>query len=155
VPHPGVSKDRVQLQLTPGGHGTTGAVTVVLSSKVRWSLRFTGGADEQVVDLTGGKVAGIDVIGGSRRFQLSLPKASGTVPVHVTGGIDDFSIQSPPGNPVRVQVQGGAKTVAAGEVTLRDVKPGSKLTPKNWKSTNRYDVTVAARTTLLSVDNAE
>jgi hypothetical protein len=45
--------------------------------------------------------------------------------------------------------------VAAGTVTLRDVKPGSTLTPKDWKVADRYDVTAAARVTLLSVDSAE
>jgi hypothetical protein len=154
VPSATVSKERVQLQLTPDGKGTSGDVAIVLSSKVRWSLRFTGAGDEQVVDLSAGQVAGIDVIGGSRRFELSLPKATGTVPVHVTGAIEDFSIQSPPGSPVRVQMQGGAKTVAAGKVTLRDVKPGSTLTPKDWKVANRYDVDASARLTLLSVDIA-
>jgi hypothetical protein len=154
VPSAAVSKNQVKLQLTPDGDGATGDVDVLLSSKVRWSLRFTGGADEQVVDLSGGQVAGIDVIGGSRRFELSLPKATGTVPVHVTGAIEDLSIQSPQGSPVRVQMQGGAKTVAAGKVTLRDVKPGSTLTPKDWKVANRYDVDAAAWLTLLSVDSA-
>jgi hypothetical protein len=52
-------------------------------------------------------------------------------------------------------MQGGAKTVAAGKVTLRDVKPGSTLTPKDWKVANRYDVDASARLTLLSVDNAD
>ena len=153
LPNAVLSEDRVQLHLTGDGD-TAGTVDVVLSSKVRWSLKFTGGADEQIVNLTGGRVAAIDVVGGSRRFELSLPKPTGTVPVRVTGAIEDFSIKSPVGSPVRVQVDSGAKTVAAGEVTLRDVKPGSTLTPKNWKVANRYDVDAAARVTLLSVVNA-
>jgi hypothetical protein len=53
---------------------------------------------------------------------------------------------------VRVQVDSGAKTVAAGDRTLRDVRPGSTLTPKGWQVQNRYDVDAAARITLLSVD---
>ena len=154
LPSPLISKDRVRLQLTRDGDGTSGDMDVVLSSKVRWSLRFAGSADEQIVDLTAGQVAGIDVVGGSRRFELSLPKASGTVPVLVTGAVEDFSIQSPADSPVRVKVDSGAKTVAAGDVTLRDVKPGSTLTPKDWKVANRYDVHAAARLTLLSVEIA-
>jgi hypothetical protein len=153
-PSPVLSEDRVQLHLTPAGRGANSNVDVVLSSKVRWALRFTGGADEQIVDLTTGQVSALDVLGGIRRFQLKLPKPSGTVPVRVTGAIEDFSIQSPVGNPVRVRVDSGAKTVAAGQVTLKDVKPGSTLTPKDWKVTNRYDVDAAARVTLLSVGNA-
>jgi hypothetical protein len=152
APSPVLADDRVQLHLTPDGGGSSGRVEVLLSSKVRWALRFTGGADEQSVDLTGGRVSSIDVVGGSRRFQLSLPKPAGTVPVRVTGAVEDLSITSPKDSPVRVQVASGAKKVAAGDRTLRDVRPGSTLTPKGWQVKNRYDVDAAARITLLSVD---
>jgi hypothetical protein len=155
VPSPVLSEDRVQLHLTPDGEGASGNVAVTLSSKVRWSLRFIGGADEQIVDLRGGQVSAIDVVGGSRRFELSLPKPAGTVPVRLTGSIEDFSVTSPAGAPVRVKVGSGAKTVAAGDRTLRDVKPGSTLTPKDWQVKDRYDVVAAAWVTLLSVENAK
>jgi hypothetical protein len=147
-----VSDDRVQLHLTADDTNADGQVEVLLSTKVRWALRFVGGADQQVVDLTGGKVSGLQVLGGSRRLQLALPKPAGTVPISVTGSIEDFSITSPKDSPVRVQVESGAKTVAAGDRTLRDVQPGSTLTPKGWNVPNRYDVDAAARVTLLSVD---
>jgi hypothetical protein len=156
LPSPVLSQDEVQLMLTANGAGNTdaGNVDVVLSSKVRWSLRFTAGGDEQIVNLTGGQVARIDVLGASRRFELSLPKPVGTVPVRVTGAIEDFSVKSPVGAPVRIQLGSGAKTVAAGQRTLRDVRAGSTLTPKNWQVQNRYDIDAAARVTLLSVENA-
>jgi hypothetical protein len=152
APSPVLADDRVQLHLTPDGDGTSGRVEVLLSSKVRWALRFTGGADEQSVDLTGGRVRSIDIVGGIRHFELSLPKPAGTVPVRVTGAVENLSITSPKDSPVRVQVDSGAKTVAAGDRTLRDVRPGSTLTPKGWQVQNRYDVDAAARITLLSVD---
>jgi hypothetical protein len=147
-----VSDDRVQLHLTADDTNADGQVEVLLSTKVRWALRFVGGADQQVVDLTTGKVSGLQVLGGSRRLQLALPKPAGTVPISVTGSIEDFSITSPKDSPVRVKVDSGAKTVAAGDRTLRDVQPGSTLTPKGWNVPNRYDVDAAARVTLLSVD---
>ena len=110
--------------------------------------------DEQIIDLTGGKVSAIDLSGGSRRVDLVLPQPAGTVPVRVTGAVDELSVTSPTGSPVRVQVDSGAKTVAAGDKTLRDVKPGSTLTPKDWKVPNRYDVDAASRITLLTVRSA-
>jgi hypothetical protein len=150
-PSPIVKDDDVQLRLTADGNDDGGGLEVLLSSKVRWALRFTAGGDEQIVDLSGGQLARIDVLGASRRFELALPKPSGTVPVRVTGAIEDFSVTSPTGNPVRIQLGSGAKTVAAGDRTLRDVKPGSTLTPKNWNVKDRYDVDAAARLTLLTV----
>jgi hypothetical protein len=147
-----VSDDRVQLHLTADGVNADGQVQVLLSTKVKWALRFVGGAEQQVVDLTAGKVSGLEVLGGTRRLQLALPKPAGTVPISVTGAIEDFSITSPKDSPVRVKVDGGAKTVAAGERTLQNVEAGSTLTPKGWSVPNRYDVDAAARVTLLSVD---
>jgi hypothetical protein len=154
APSPVLSENRVQLLLSPDGDGASGVVEVVLSSKVTWALRFVGGADEQIVNLTGGRLSSLDLAGGSRRVDLTLPAPTGTVPLRITGAIEDLSIASPAGNPVRVQVDSGAKTVAAGSRTLRDVGPGSTLTPKGWKVLNRYDVDAAARITLLSVRTA-
>jgi hypothetical protein len=151
IPKPVVSQDRVQLNLVPDGDGSTGAVEVVLTSKVLWNLRFAGATDEQRIDFTGGEVGGIELVAGSRLTEIVLPKPAGTVALKVTGAVDELSLTSPAGNPVRVQMEGGAKTVAAGARTLRDVKPGSTLTPKDWKTNDRYDVTAQARVTLLSV----
>jgi hypothetical protein len=124
---------------------------VLLSSKVKWTLRFVGGADEQVVDLRGGRIGSVDVLGAARRLELALPAPSGTVPVRVSGAVEDLSITAPPGSPVRVRLDSGAKTVVAGERTLRDVQPGSTLTPQGWQAHNRYDVHAQSRITLLSV----
>jgi hypothetical protein len=90
VPSPVLAKNRLQVHLVPRGAGATGKVTVVLSSRVRWTLRFVGGADEQVVDLRGGRVGSIDVLGAARRFELALPAAAGTVPVRLTGAVEDL-----------------------------------------------------------------
>jgi hypothetical protein len=151
VPSPVVAKNRVQLHLTPEGTGASGKVTVVLSSKVKWTLRFVGGADEQLVDLRGGRVGSVDVLGAARRFELALPTPAGTVPVRITGAVEDLSITAPPDNPVRIRLDSGAKTVAAGDRTLRDVEPGSTLTPQGWQTRNRYDAHAESRITLLSI----
>jgi len=152
VPSPVTSADRVKLNLAPKGDGTKGNVTVLLSAKVRWSLRFSGGSDEQLIDLTGGKVSDVRLAGGARRVELTLPKPAGTVPVQITGALDELSLTSTADAPVRVNVEAGAKTVAAGTRTLRDVKPGSTLTPKDWQVKDRYDVDAKSWVTLLSVD---
>ena len=151
VPSPVLAKNRVQLHLTPQGAGATGKVTVVLSSKVKWTLRLIGGADEQVVDLRGGRLGSIDVLGAARRLEVALPAPSGTVPVRITGAVEDLSITAPPESPVRIRLDSGAETVAAGERTLRDLEPGSTLTPQGWQTRNRYDIHAESRITLLSV----
>ncbi|MFG1608864.1 hypothetical protein [Actinoplanes sp. NPDC049265] len=150
-PRPALTGDKVQLLLETDGPDAAarGDVQILLSDKVTWALLFTGGADEQVVDLTGAKLSAIDVNGASRRVRMTLPKPDGTVPVRITGAIDDLSMLT--GSPVRVRVDGGVKTVSAGTRTLKDLKPGSTLTPKDWKAADRYDVSAESRLTQLTV----
>ena len=152
---PSMTGDKVQLLLSADGNGGRSNVEVLLSSKVTWALRFTGGADEHVVDLRAGKVSSVDLTGASRRVDLNLPTPDGTVPLRVSGAIEDLSLASPKDSPVRVQVDSGAATIAAGKRTLKNVEPGSTLTPKDWKVPNRYDVDAESRLTLLTVRTAE
>jgi hypothetical protein len=114
-------------------------------------LRFTGGADEQRIDISQGRISGIDVVGGARRVELGLPKPTGTVGVRITGAVDEFFVTAPAESPVRVQLDSGAKTVTAGTKTQRDVPPGSTFTPRNFDVEDRYDVDAASRVTVFSV----
>lgn len=151
-PSPELTADAVRLQLNRDGTGADGRVDVVLAARVRWTLRFSGYAADREVDLGDGLIDGIEVVGGTRRAVLALSKATGTVPVKITGGVDELTLRAPAGNPIRVKVGGGATTVNAGARTLKDVAPGSTLTPKDWDTKGRYDVETASKISLLSVE---
>jgi len=153
-PSPVLRNDDVKLQVTRDGDGSGGELDVVLAAKVRWSLRFSGYAEQQFIDLTGGQVSGIEMVAGARHTELSLAQPTGTVPLKINGAMEEVLVKSPAGNPVRVMVGGGAETVVAGSRTLRDVAAGSTLTPKNWATDNRYDMTAGARITSLTVESA-
>jgi hypothetical protein len=153
-PSPEIRNDDVKLQVTKDGDGTGGELDVVLAAKVHWSLRFSGYAEKQVLDLTGGQVTGIEMVAGTRKAEIVLSQPSGTVPVKINGAVDELILKSPSDSPVRIRVDGGAKTVVAGSRTLKDVTAGSTLTPKNWATQNRYDVAAGARITSLTVENA-
>ncbi|BCJ44828.1 hypothetical protein GCM10010168_16410 [Actinoplanes ianthinogenes] len=151
-PSPQLDETGVRLQVTRQGDGADGEVDVVLAQSVRWTLRFSGYAAERDVDLGKGQVTGIEMVGGTRRAVMALSVPSGTVPVKITGGVDELTLKAPVGSPIRVKVGGGAATVTAGSRTLRDVAPGSTLTPKNWDAAGRYDVDAASKITLLNVE---
>ena len=154
APDPEIRNDDVKLQVIRDGDGTGGEIDIVLAAKVRWTLRFSGYAEEQVVDLSGGQIGGIEMVGGMRRAEVTLPRPSGTVPIKVNGAVEQLTLKSPQGSPVRVRVGGGAKTVVAGTRTLKDIAAGSTLTPKGWAVPNRYDVGAGAPITSLTVQNA-
>jgi hypothetical protein len=153
-PSPLVRNDDVKLQVTKDGDGTGGEIEVVLSAKVRWALRFSGYAETQVIDVSGGQVSQIEMVAGMRRAEVILPRPSGTVPLRINGAVDALVLKSPSASPVRIKVGGGAKTVVAGTRTLKDVEAGSTLTPKGWNTADRYDVTAGARITALTIESA-
>ncbi|MEU8655231.1 hypothetical protein [Actinoplanes philippinensis] len=144
--------DRLRVDVTRDSAGTGGEVEVLLAAKVRWTIRFSGYSAERIVDLSAGRVRGIEIVGGTRRAEVTLAQAAGTVPMKITGGMEELLLRAPTGSPVRIKVGGGAGTVTAGARTLRDVAPGSTLTPKDWTTGNRYDVDALAPVTLLTVE---
>jgi hypothetical protein len=144
--------DRLRVDVTRDAAGTGGEVEVLLAAKVRWTIRFSGYSAERIVDLSAGRIRGIEMVGGTRRAELTLAQAAGTVPMKITGGVEELVLRAPSGSPVRIKVGGGAGTVTAGSRTLRDVAPGSTLTPKDWTTGNRYDVDAIAPVTLLTVE---
>lgn len=151
-PNPDVSEDRLTLDLARDDAGAGGEVEVVLAAKVRWTLRFSGYAAERIVDLSGGRISRIEMVGGTRRAEMTLAEASGTVPMKITGGVEELVLRSPADSPVRVKVGGGAGTVTAGSRTLRDLPPGATLTPKDWQNANRYDVEAVSAIAQLTVE---
>ncbi|MEV6345098.1 hypothetical protein [Actinoplanes sp. NPDC051851] len=154
-PSPELTDDGVRLQITEDGEGTgDNEIQVVLSLDVRWKLRFSGYAAERVINLGDARVEGIEMVGGTRRAEIALSAATATVPVKILGGVEDLTLRAPEGNPIRVQLGGGATTVTAGTRTLRDVAPGSTLTPKDWDTGGRYDVTASTPITLLTVESS-
>jgi hypothetical protein len=153
-PSPVIKVDDVQLQVTKDGNGTASEVDVVLSAAVRWELRFSGYADQQQIDLSNGDISSVAMTAGMHTAELELPTPDGTVPVTISGAVDQLTMRSPADSPVRVEVGGGARNVVAGSRTLRDMPAGSTLTPKDWKAqSNRYDVTASAAIGSLNVEN--
>jgi hypothetical protein len=155
LPRPVVDGDQVRLHLAATTNEATGPVEVVLNSRVAWALRLAGGADELRVDMGRGPVSGVDVVGAARRVEMTLPAARNTVDLKVTSSVDDLVIRAPKENPVRLRLDSGAKTVAAGGKTRRDVEPGSTFTPRGWDVEDRYDVQLAGRVTLVTVEKSD
>jgi hypothetical protein len=153
-PSPLIRNDDVKLQVTQDGDGAGGEIEVVLAAKVRWALRFSGYAETQRIDVSGGQISQIEMVAGMKSAELTLPRPSGTVPLKINGAVDQLVLKSPASSPVRVKVSGGAQTVVAGSKTLKDVAAGSTLTPKGWDTADRYDVTAGARITALTIQSA-
>jgi len=134
------------------GPGTAYAVSVVLSSSVRWSLDFAGGTQRIRADLRGGQVGGIAVTAGSDIMQITLPRPAGTLPFLLAGGVTDFQLSLPGGVPARVTAAGGGSYVSVDDQHLTGVAGGTVLTTPGWASAaSRFDIDAASGFSRLTV----
>ena len=137
---------------TSGSGGSGFVVRVVLNSAVTWALDLASGTERTVVDLRGGKVAGMAVTAGSAVLDVSLPRPSGTLPFLLAGGVSQFRLSLPGGVPVQVTVGGGASSVSVDDQKLTGVAGGTVLTPPGWASAaSRFDIDAISGFSQLTV----
>lgn len=143
-------------EVVAGLHATNGGgpalVTIVLSSKVRWSVRLSGGANDESVDLTGGPGGDVDFSAGTARAAVALPAAKGTQRVVLSGGASQFDVRLTGDAPVRVAATGGAGSVTIDGETHSGVAGGSMWTPNGWAAAgDRYDIDATSGVSALTV----
>jgi hypothetical protein len=140
--------DRISLQTEPSA-----AVDVQLSTRVRWTVRLSGGATEQNVDMSAGGLAAVELAGGASRIELTLPRPDGTLPVRLTQGADQFLVHGVAGIPAQVRIGSGAGLVTLGTETHSGVAAGTLYKPDGWdRAANRYDIDAVAGLSHLTLD---
>ncbi|AEV83763.1 hypothetical protein ACWT_2678 [Actinoplanes sp. SE50] len=145
------SDGTVRLRLRSDGSGGSAAVTVQLSSAVRWTLRLDGGTAQTSLDLTGADLAALDLGGGASRIDLTLPAPHGLLPVRMSGGVDQFRVVLSRATPVRVRVQSGAGQITLGGATHRGIAPGRSFTTADWSGSTGVDLLAVAGLATLTV----
>lgn len=134
VPRVQTDQDGVRVHLAGTGRSAPTRVEIVLATAVRWTVRLDGGTQQTSVDLSGARVASVDLGGGANRIDLALPAPHGLMPVRLTGGVDQFRVRLPDATPVRVRVQSGAGAVTLDGATHRGIAPGKSFTAYGWGS---------------------
>lgn len=134
VPRVRTDQNGVRVHLAGTGRSAPAQVEIVLTTTVRWSLRLDGGTQQTSVDLSGARVASVDLGGGANRIDLVLPAPHGLMPVRLTGGVDQFRVRLADATPVRVRVQSGAGAVTLDGATHRGIAPGRSFTAYGWGS---------------------
>jgi len=140
---------RVRLSLVGGG---AQAVDITLNAAVLWDLRVVGGAELSTIDLSAGRVGGVDLTGGASRIALTLPPPDGTLSVRMSGGVSLFDVLASEQTPVRVRVGSGAGQVTLNGQNHAGVSAGQTFTPADWgAAVDRIDVDAAAGMTAMTV----
>jgi len=139
---------RIRLRLD----GDVESLDVTLNASVLWDLRVAGGAELSTIDLSAGRVGGVDLTGGASRINLTLPKPNGTLNVRMSGGVSLFDVRTTGEVPVRVRVGSGAGQVTLDGLLHSGVAAGHTFTPDRWGETvNRVDVDASAGMSAMTV----
>jgi hypothetical protein len=129
----------VSLRSTSGA--APGQLEVLLSSKVTWRVRITGGATEARLDLRGSPLSGVDLASGVSSAEVWLPEPRGTVTVAETGGVNQLALHAPVRVPVKVTADAGAGTASIDGENHTGVSAGTAYAPFGWETvTDRYDI---------------
>jgi hypothetical protein len=146
-------EDHIEVHLTPTGETGPSSVEIILTTAVRWTtLRFSGGADQLVADLTDGTVGELDFAAGASRIEVALPVPDGTVPLRVGAGAGALAVEAPPGVPVRATLNSGAGQAVIDGESHSGIAPGTTLTTDGWEDAeDRYDIDSSGLGTLLVI----
>jgi hypothetical protein len=128
------------------------AITVTLNAAVSWQLDLAAGTTRTVVDLVGGRVAGIAVTKGSDVIDLTLPRPDGSVTVRLAAGASRLQLNLPGGVPARVNAAAGAGEVSLDGQDHVGVAAGSVFTTPGWtQGAAGYDIDATAGAARITV----
>jgi hypothetical protein len=120
---------QVRLELVSTGLNGPSEVDVQLSSSVLWQVTVDGGTTDASLDLRGGGVSGVDVVGGTTHLDLTVP--------------------------AQVRFSGGAGTATIDGAARSGISGGTTVTPSGWvAATNKYDIELDAGVSSFVLDRS-
>ena len=141
APQVKTTDEGIQLSLIKSRGHTDTTVEVVLNAKIRWRLTMTGGSRSSVLNLAGTTVESVDLNGGVTRIDLTLPRPTGTLPVRMSGGANQFRIITTGTAEARVRARKGAGKVVFNGRTDNGVAKGATFVSRDFAdSDDRIDV---------------
>jgi hypothetical protein len=107
-----IDDDTVRVSVAPSGRKQGSAsLEITLSDEVTWSFRMRGGVNTAGIDLSGGRVGDIELIGGAGTVDLVLPTQRDAIAIAERGGLGTWRIVTDGEVPVRALFREGAGSV--------------------------------------------
>ncbi|MBB5891028.1 hypothetical protein ACFFS4_31275 [Kutzneria kofuensis] len=145
-----VQGDVVRVSVRSSGPGN---VVIDLNSAVMWRIALDGGATEENVDMSGGRLSELDLGAGADRITAVLPPPRDTVPVRMTGGASSFEVRLPGQVEARVLFAGGAGEAIIDGTVHTGIAGSTALATPGWNTAaNRYSVENAAGLSSFTLD---
>ena len=144
--------DTVTVALRGTGQPGPASVTVLLDRRVRWQVRLSGGATDELLDLRDARLTGVDLAAGATRIELRLPAPDRAVPIRMTGGASELAVHVPAGVATGVRVGGGAGSTEVDGIRRTGLAGGTVLSTAT--DPDRYDVDAVAGVSTLVLDRS-
>jgi hypothetical protein len=126
---------------------------VTLNASIPWGIEVRGGVSSFEADLSQVSLTSLELRGGVSHLQASLGRPSGTVLIHIVGGVSHTAIQRPRGVPVRIHVQGGISSLTLDEQRFGALSGQPRLeTPGYREATSRYDIQIAGGASHVAIE---
>lgn len=131
--------------------GDRGAV--LLNPRYTWYVKVHGGTWNNVLDLSGLRISGIELDSGAGNVTCTLPMPLGVVPIKVNSGLVGVQLHRPPEAQVHALVSSGSVKVRFDGELIR-----ATATDVEWESAggsrsrSRYELTVHSGCVKVSMD---
>jgi hypothetical protein len=144
--------------VTVAEHGTStsngvATIQIVVNPLATWSVSLDGGASVAVIDLSGARVAGVDVTQGVSSLELTLPAPQGTTQLALAAGASQVRVNLHGTEPVRATLSSGAGSVTIDGSTTSGIAAGSTFASPGWATApDRVDIACSAGVGSVVVD---
>jgi hypothetical protein len=129
------------------------AADVTLNGAIPWRIEIRGGASRLDGDLSALQLEALEIGGGASRVELTLPRPSGTIPIHIGGGASHVVLHRPKGAAARIRVGGGVVKLAFDAQQFGAIGWLPRLETTGYEdTTDRYDIEIAGGAATLTID---
>jgi hypothetical protein len=127
-------------------------VEIVLHPAVEWTFLVRGGLSRFEADLTGGKLARLDIGGGISNALIDLPAPAGPVPIRISGGVSNFGLRRPAAAGVHLAISGGVSKLRLDDQVLGAIGGGTRLSTGGVAGDiSRYAVEISGGASRLEI----
>jgi hypothetical protein len=128
------------------------AASIILNTSIPWHIDIHGGAAHLDADLQALQLSSLAITGGVADTNVLLPRPSGTVQIHIAGGVSNLRIFRPQEVSAQLKVRGGVSNLIFDDQHYSSIGNGIHIdTPDYYSETNRYDIVVSGGVSNLSL----
>ena len=128
------------------------AASILLNTSIPWNIEIHGGAAHLDADLQALQLSSLMITGGVVETNLLLPRPTGTVQIHIGGGVSNLRILRPKDDAAKLKVSGGVSNLVFDNQYYSSIGGGIHVnTPDYQAENNRYEIVISGAVSNLSI----